>query len=138
MSRSLKEAVEYVKAAVQTTVKQNNKGTNFFDLANKLPKNGVDICFKRKNWKFDCYYKVSKVELSPDGRHGQAWGVLYWNGKQKSEQPEKITGTLKKDLWKYVPQNKLAQYAKTREIIEYNHWILEKTKQQDIEFEIKQ
>lgn len=64
MSKSLKPATEYIKAALQTTEKLNKKGTNLYDLLSRSPRNGIDLCFKRKTWKFDSYYRISKVNLS--------------------------------------------------------------------------
>ena len=67
MSKSLKTASEYVQAAITTTAKFNKKGTNLYDLLSRQPKNGVDGCFKRKTWKYDCYYQITKVNLSAVG-----------------------------------------------------------------------
>ncbi|KAG2373517.1 hypothetical protein C9374_006510 [Naegleria lovaniensis] len=133
VQKGIKAASEYVKEAIATTEKFNKKGANLFDLLSRTPKNGVDSCYKRKNWRFDTYYKITKVILSADGKHGTAWGIHYYHGKARSETHEKIHGALKKDLWKHIPQEKLQQYAISREVHEYDQWILENAMKQNEE-----
>ncbi|PRW60764.1 hypothetical protein C2E21_0913 [Chlorella sorokiniana] len=75
---------------------------NAFELLSRLPQHGLGSKLSRTGWTDDCYWTVQKVRMSPDGKHGSAWGVLTWRGQaQQADKPASINGPLK-PVWRVV------------------------------------
>ncbi|KAL4447660.1 hypothetical protein ABPG75_004879 [Micractinium tetrahymenae] len=75
---------------------------NAFELLSRQPSHGLGSKLSRTTWTDDCYWTISKVRLSPDGKHGIAYGVLTWRGQpQRPDAPTKVAGPLKK-VWRLV------------------------------------
>ncbi len=69
-----------------------------------------------------------------DGRHGTAWGIKYWNGKQVTPQPVSIPNVLKKGLWRYIPQEKMEQRAERVQSMQDLNAHLERVRQQNAQY----
>eukprot|EP00761_Pharyngomonas_kirbyi_P012610 gb/GECH01012637.1/.p1 GENE.gb/GECH01012637.1/~~gb/GECH01012637.1/.p1 ORF type:complete len:123 (+),score=17.90 gb/GECH01012637.1/:1-369(+) len=108
MSRTklLKKPIEYVTAAVDFNKKLSEKPKNFFEHIAHVPNYGLGMNWRRKTWKHvpNSHWTLTKLKLSPDGRHGKAWGYLTWKGLQIPRQ-QRIPGTLKRGQWNYVAPN---------------------------------
>ncbi|PSC75015.1 28S ribosomal mitochondrial [Micractinium conductrix] len=75
---------------------------NAFELLSRLPKHGLGSNLSRTGWTDDCYWTIEKVKVSPNGKHGTAWGVLTWRGTaHRPEAPTTINGPLKR-VWRVV------------------------------------
>lgn len=99
---------------------------NLYDVATKLPKDGVGLKLRRKHWPADSYWLLTQVKLSVkpsvEGmNHGKAWGHFTWLGKLKNEVPSRVRGAHKKIWqttdrtdttgWKTVPPEQPSQAA---------------------------
>lgn len=83
---------------------------NAFELLSRVPQHGLGSKLSRTSWTDDCFWTISKVRLSPDGKHGSAWGTLTWRGQpQRPEGPAaQIAGPLKK-VWRLVDSEASSQ-----------------------------
>lgn len=43
----------------------------------------------------DSYWVVTRAKFKCEGKHGKAWGMLYWKDKLVSTKEERIRGALK-------------------------------------------
>ncbi|EIW82518.1 hypothetical protein CONPUDRAFT_123556 [Coniophora puteana RWD-64-598 SS2] len=72
---------------------------NLFEVLSRYGGDGVGQRVHQTRWTSkgieECYWQVEKTRIQEDGRHGKAWGTLYWKGKPVSEKPEIIRGGLK-------------------------------------------
>lgn len=71
---------------------------NAFEILGKQPRHGVGSKLTRLSWGDGCFWEITEVKLSPDGRHGKAYGRLTWWGQPPAEeQPHRrLHGPLKK------------------------------------------
>ena len=88
------------EAAKKTSTRRKKK--TFFDVAKFLPDWGVGSKLAKTHWDPNCFYKITRVNLYKDGRHGKAWGVFHkYAGVPCTEAPCKIGG-VNKHLWRYI------------------------------------
>ncbi|KAK7470951.1 hypothetical protein VKT23_002366 [Stygiomarasmius scandens] len=77
---------------------QNNPG-NLYQVLSRTPSGGVGKRVYQLRWSEkgieDCYWVVTQSRFKCEGKHGKAWGKLVWRGKEVSEKPERIRGSLK-------------------------------------------
>ncbi|THV05449.1 hypothetical protein K435DRAFT_961200 [Dendrothele bispora CBS 962.96] len=77
---------------------QNNPG-NLYQVLSRSPSGGVGKHVHQLRWSQngieDCYWIVTRSKFKGEGNHGRAWGKLVWRGKEVSEKPERIRGSLK-------------------------------------------
>lgn len=81
-------------------VLQGGNGT-LYEVLSRLPMNGVgskvlETRWSRKDFK-DCYWVITRARLKCEGRHGKAYGRLYWQGKpvEIKQMPNKLSVTEK-------------------------------------------
>jgi hypothetical protein len=46
----------------------------------RLANDGVGCAVRRRDWQENCWWEVTRVQLKDGGKHGRAWGRLWWNG----------------------------------------------------------
>ncbi|CAN6471483.1 unnamed protein product [Victoria cruziana] len=91
-------------ASQQATKKRKRrKKKNLFEVAQFLPNWGLGYYLAKSHWDGGCY-KITKINLYKDGRHGKAWGVFYKGGLPTMDAPKKISGVHKR-CWRYVPDS---------------------------------
>ncbi|KZP03817.1 hypothetical protein FIBSPDRAFT_1055071 [Athelia psychrophila] len=77
----------------------------------RYPNDGVGVKVHQCRWGHkgiaNSYYLVTRSQLKLEGKHGKAWGKLYWKGKAVSETDEKIPGSLKYN-WTTGPSTAVA------------------------------
>ncbi|PKA66916.1 hypothetical protein AXF42_Ash003573 [Apostasia shenzhenica] len=94
-ARSLSAAAE-----ADPTKPKRRKKKNLFDVALFLPNWGIGYKMAKNHWR-DVYYKITKINLYKDGRHGKAWGIRYKAGLPSSDASVKISG-VNKPGWRYL------------------------------------
>ncbi|XP_031484705.1 uncharacterized protein LOC116253871 [Nymphaea colorata] len=91
-------------ASQQATKKRKRrKKKNLFEVAQFLPNWGLGYHLAKGHWD-GVYYKITKINLYKDGRHGKAWGVFYKDGLPTMDAPKKISGVHKR-CWRYIPDS---------------------------------
>lgn len=72
---------------------------NLYEVLSRTPDGGVGKEVYQMRWSNkqieDSYWKVTKTKFKCEGKHGKAWGMLYWKGKPVSLEEEEIRGGLK-------------------------------------------
>lgn len=92
------------------------KGTSLFRVVNGLRYFGVGSKVTRSIYKFpESYWIVTRVNLSKDQNHGDAWGRMVWRGRLKLKE-EKIGAPLK-DEWKLVSTPDYKKFKGDLEVI---------------------
>ncbi|KAJ3539715.1 hypothetical protein NMY22_g4610 [Coprinellus aureogranulatus] len=75
------------------------KSGNLYEVLSRTPTGGVGKKVFQTRWRgkqiHDCYWVVTRSKFKDEGRHGRAWGHLYWKGKNVSPKEEVIRGGLK-------------------------------------------
>eukprot|EP01137_Pigoraptor_chileana_P001614 Opistho-2@39497 len=107
MSAAAKESVAEVgKTLIRSLKRPSAIKKNFFDVVNDKPQFGVGLRVSRSIWRrYDeekCHWQITKVALSPDLRHGKAYGILTWKGI--TEQTAKRIPSVLKPYWFIVGQ----------------------------------
>src|SRR5258706_1410507 len=73
------------KGAANTTL--NPYPTTLYQTLSRLRNDGVGALVAQRRWDakniFGCYWKVTRVKLKDEGRHGRVWGRLIWKGQPK-------------------------------------------------------
>ncbi|XP_078436221.1 uncharacterized protein LOC144706985 [Wolffia australiana] len=83
---------------------KRKKKKNLFEVAQFLPDWGIGYNLAKNHWQ-GISYKITKINLYKDGRHGKAWGIFYKDGLPAAEAPKKISGVHKRG-WRYIPESK--------------------------------
>lgn len=56
-----------------------------YETLSRMPKDGVGARLTQPRWAAkgipNCYWEVTKVRIKDEGRHGKAWGRLFWKGE---------------------------------------------------------
>jgi small subunit ribosomal protein S34 len=59
---------------------------NLYQLISRSPDGGVGKAVHQIRWSdknFNgCYWIITRSKFKGDGKHGKAWGMLYWRGNQ--------------------------------------------------------
>ncbi|KAF9452169.1 hypothetical protein P691DRAFT_722475 [Macrolepiota fuliginosa MF-IS2] len=82
-------------------LRPKNSG-NLYEVLSRTPNvEGLEVHQTRWSDKrvSNSYWKITDARFKCEGKHGKAWGILYWRGKKMSPQPELIRGGLKY-VWK--------------------------------------
>lgn len=77
---------------------------NAFEMLSGLPQYGLGATLRRRTWKEDCFYTVTKVQFK-DPRHGKVYGIKTWAGVQE-EKERRIHGCQKLAAWRFIPSTK--------------------------------
>lgn len=59
-------------------------GGNLYEILSRTPNvEGMEVSQKRWTDKqvSDSYWKVTRARFKCEGKHGKAWGILYWRGR---------------------------------------------------------
>ena len=128
MASSLPPALAKLLPATKATKNAtlNPHPTTLYQTLSRLRNDGVGALVAQRRWDakniHGCYWKVTRVKLKDEGKHGRAWGRLVWRGWLKislfrknfnvnlvllgeivSTRDEQIRGGLKY-LWKIVDE----------------------------------
>ncbi|KAF8897233.1 hypothetical protein BD779DRAFT_360643 [Infundibulicybe gibba] len=72
---------------------------NLYEVLSRTPSGGVGKEVHQIRWGqkqiSDSYWVVTRSRFKCEGKHGKAWGQLYWKGKLVSPREEPIRGSLK-------------------------------------------
>ncbi|EIN10466.1 hypothetical protein PUNSTDRAFT_65413 [Punctularia strigosozonata HHB-11173 SS5] len=72
---------------------------NLYEVISRYPSDGVGKIVHQTRWGTkgieDSYWQITRSRTKLQGKHGKAWGVLFWKGKQVSPREERIRGGLK-------------------------------------------
>ncbi|KAF4619259.1 hypothetical protein D9613_005391 [Agrocybe pediades] len=72
---------------------------NLYEVLSRTPSGGVGSEVHQTRWSHknidNCYWVVTRSVFKCEGKHGKAWGRLYWRGKEVSPREERIPGSLK-------------------------------------------
>ncbi|TEB35380.1 hypothetical protein FA13DRAFT_1788029 [Coprinellus micaceus] len=75
------------------------KSGNLYEVLSRTPSGGVGSKVFQTRWRGkeikDSYWVVTRSQFKCEGKHGKAWGHLYWKGKNVSPKEEIIRGGLK-------------------------------------------
>lgn len=128
MASSLPPALAKLLPATKATANAtlNPYPTTLYQTLSRLRNDGVGALVAQRRWDakkiHGCYWKIIRVKLKDEGRHGRAWGRLIWKGwlyqvfsirismlnpgflgEVVSTRDEEIRGGLKR-LWKVVDE----------------------------------
>lgn len=142
MSSALKKGVAHIvekkkkpntfqilKNAIANRTKLKKKRKTLFDVLHFLPNFGVGQHIRKKKWHGFASIQLTNVKIGPDGRHGKAYGIKYWNGVPLNERPKRIFG-VHKYIWRYVPEEKLQKQIVKRLEEEKRKEYVEKLREQ--------
>ncbi|KAJ3857147.1 hypothetical protein EV368DRAFT_71168 [Lentinula lateritia] len=72
---------------------------NLYEVLSRTPSGGVGKRVYQPRWSqkniLDCYWVVTRSQFKCEGKHGKAWGKLFWKGRLVSTTEERIRGSLK-------------------------------------------
>ncbi|GLB33510.1 putative mitochondrial 28S ribosomal protein S34 [Lyophyllum shimeji] len=72
---------------------------NLYEVLSRSPGGGVGTKVHQIRWSEkqigDSYWVVTRSRFKCEGKHGKAWGLLYWKNKLVSPREERIRGSLK-------------------------------------------
>ncbi|KAF8665612.1 hypothetical protein AX16_000068 [Volvariella volvacea WC 439] len=75
------------------------KPGNLYEILSKTPSGGVGKEVHQLRWNekqiSESFWLVTRTKFKCEGKHGKAWGKLYWKGKLVSPREERIPGSLK-------------------------------------------
>jgi small subunit ribosomal protein S34 len=90
MANGKKQVVSKALRALETFLPQlsapslNNKAGNLYQILSRYPHDGVGIQVSQTRWGqkgiANSYWLVTRTRLKLEGKHGKAWGKLYWKG----------------------------------------------------------
>lgn len=92
------------EASVTESKPKRKKKKNLFEVAHFLPNWGIGYQMAKNHW-HGTSYKITKINLYKDGKHGKAWGVFHRDGVPDTEEPKKISGVHKRG-WRYIPESR--------------------------------
>ena len=83
---ALAKLLPATKAVANATL--NPYPTTLYQTLSRLRNDGVGALVAQRRWDakniHGCYWKVTRVKLKDEGRHGRAWGRLIWKGQLKT------------------------------------------------------
>ncbi|KAF9468890.1 hypothetical protein BDZ94DRAFT_1286824 [Collybia nuda] len=72
---------------------------NLYEVISRTPSGGVGKIVHQTRWDnkqiSDSYWLVTRSKFKCEGKHGKAWGFLFWKDRPVSVQEERIRGALK-------------------------------------------
>ncbi|KAG5644581.1 hypothetical protein DXG03_008155 [Asterophora parasitica] len=72
---------------------------NLYEIISRAPDGGVGRKVHQIRWNEkqigESYWLVTRSQFKCQGKHGKAWGLLFWKDKLVSEKEERIRGSLK-------------------------------------------
>ncbi|KAK2466444.1 hypothetical protein APHAL10511_002086 [Amanita phalloides] len=75
------------------------KPGNLYEVLSRTPGGGIGKELHQMRWSNkrieESYWKVTRSRFKCEGKHGRAWGLLYWKGKLVAPREEIIPGALK-------------------------------------------
>ncbi|KAF8076087.1 hypothetical protein FPV67DRAFT_1470312 [Lyophyllum atratum] len=70
-----------------------------YEVISRTPGGGVGRMVHQLRWSEkqigDSYWLVTRSQFKCEGKHGKAWGLLYWKNQLVSTKEERIRGSLK-------------------------------------------
>ena len=59
---------------------------NLYQVLSRYPGGGTGRRVYQTRWEqkqiYDCYWEVTRARFKCEGKHGKAWGQLYWRGEK--------------------------------------------------------
>uniref|UniRef100_A0A8H8CJQ7 Uncharacterized protein n=1 Tax=Psilocybe cubensis TaxID=181762 RepID=A0A8H8CJQ7_PSICU len=97
ISQTITRRLPLKSVALPPTLKPG-KG-NLYEVLSRTPTGGVGTEVYQTRWSakniLGCYWLVTRSVFKDEGKHGRAWGRLYWKGVCVSPREERIRGALK-------------------------------------------
>lgn len=63
----------------------SSRPANLYQVLSRYPKDGIGQKVHQTRWDMKniegSYWEVTRTKLKLEGKHGKAWGKLYWKGK---------------------------------------------------------
>ncbi|KDR83437.1 hypothetical protein GALMADRAFT_219263 [Galerina marginata CBS 339.88] len=91
-----------IKAAELPPVLRPGSG-NLYEVLSRTPSGGVGAEVHQTRWSHknitNSYWVITRSRFKSEGKHGKAWGRLYWKGVLINPREERIRGGLKYN-WK--------------------------------------
>ncbi|KAG6866509.1 hypothetical protein C0991_003053 [Blastosporella zonata] len=76
-----------------------SKPGNLYEVLSRTPDGGIGKFVHQTRWGEKqiegSYWLVTRSKFKCEGKHGKAWGLLYWKDKLVSPREERIKGSLK-------------------------------------------
>ncbi|KAF8165054.1 hypothetical protein B0H34DRAFT_687602 [Crassisporium funariophilum] len=97
LSQALQRLLPVKKTALPPVLKASTG--NLYEVLSRTPTGGIGAEVHQLRWSKkqipDSYWVVTRSRFKCDGKHGKAWGRLYWKGVLVSAREEQIRGSLK-------------------------------------------
>src|SRR3954447_11284111 len=62
----------------------NRQPGNLYEVLSRTPGDGIGKRVYQTRWRTkaitNCYWQITRARLKCEGKHGKAWGKLYWKG----------------------------------------------------------
>ncbi|KAF8204879.1 hypothetical protein BJ912DRAFT_870470 [Pholiota molesta] len=72
---------------------------NLYEVLSRTPSGGIGLEVHQTRWAEknigNSYWVITRSQFKLQGKHGKAWGRLYWKGVPVSQKDERIPGSLK-------------------------------------------
>ncbi|EDR14187.1 uncharacterized protein LACBIDRAFT_305760 [Laccaria bicolor S238N-H82] len=93
-----------------------SRSGNLYEVLSRTPGGGIGNAVHQCRWTDkdirNSYWIVTRSQFKCGGKHGKAWGLLYWKGNLVSPQEERIRGALKY-AWRDGPSQPAKQPSKS-------------------------
>ncbi|KAF9057435.1 hypothetical protein BJ165DRAFT_1420374 [Panaeolus papilionaceus] len=97
ITRTLQQLIPLKKAELPPVLAP--RAGNLYEVLSRTPQGGVGSTVHQMRWSSkqidNSYWVVTRTKFKCEGKHGKAWGQLYWKGKLVSPREELIRGALK-------------------------------------------
>ncbi|CAA7260245.1 unnamed protein product [Cyclocybe aegerita] len=97
ISQTIKRILPLKKSDLPPVLRKSTG--NLYQVLSRTPTGGVGLEVHQTRWSHkqisESYWKVTRSQFKCEGKHGKAWGRLYWKGKLVSPREERIPGSLK-------------------------------------------
>ncbi|KIM45897.1 hypothetical protein M413DRAFT_296829 [Hebeloma cylindrosporum] len=97
VTQALKRLVPLIKGTLPPVIKP--QCGNLYEVLSRTPTGGIGAEVHQTRWSHknivDSYWVVTRSHFKCEGKHGKAWGRLYWKGALVNGREERIPGSLK-------------------------------------------
>lgn len=89
VTQALKRLVPIIRGALPPVIKP--QCGNLYEVLSRTPTGGIGAEVHQTRWSqkniVDSYWVVTRSHFKCEGKHGKAWGRLYWKGPKKNILP---------------------------------------------------
>ncbi|KAF9008778.1 hypothetical protein BDQ17DRAFT_1206195, partial [Cyathus striatus] len=100
-ARSLGDVAHAIKSLLPKDLPPslNSRPGTLYEILSRRPDGGVGRKVHQTRWSGKqiegSYWLITSTKFKDAGKHGKAWGQLYWKGKLVNSGPTRISGGLK-------------------------------------------